>query len=528
MISTKFTLGLSIACLVLFYSPVNTHAQAPAIEWQKSYGGSSADGANSMKQTADGGFILGGYSCSINKDVTGNHGDYDCWVVKTNDTGGMMWQKSLGGSGYDQVDQIKPDINGGYIIAAYTESNNGQVSGNHGGGDAWALKLDDTGGIVWQKAMGSSGLDFFNSVINTPDSGYLFIGGAGANGGDVSGFSGGGQDLWVVKMNKSGTVSWAKTLGGPGYEIGFDAIATVGGGFMISAEATANGGMVSGFHGGNYDAWVVKIDDTGKVIWSKTYGGTAEDRSFSINHRSDNTYIVAGYSNSVNGDVPATGHGGFDYWVFNIDDTGKVLWKNSYGGFGNDILNQADVTYDDGAILGGYSISTDGQVSGNHGGNDYWMVRIDKMGNPAWANTFGGSMGDTIYSIVATSDSGYAAVGASNSVNGDITNPQGNEDIWLVKLKNDRSVSVSTIDANKAISVYPTLTSGEISIDLPAGYDKAELYLTNIAGSRQVINSVVVNGNQRKISCVSLQPGMYFLQVVNGNEVNTFRVIYQP
>src|SRR6476659_6468485 len=126
----KKTYFLTLVLLI-----ANTYAIAQtswAIQWQKTLGGSGSDGAYSVKLTSDGGYIIAGVSYSSDGDVTGNHGDYDYWIVKLNSNGTIQWQKSMGGSGYDQASSIVQTTDGGYIIAGYSESNDGDVSGNHG------------------------------------------------------------------------------------------------------------------------------------------------------------------------------------------------------------------------------------------------------------------------------------------------------------------------------------------------------------------------------------------------------------
>ena len=118
-----------------------SHAQTPTIQWEKTYGGSKFDGVNYIQQTSDGGYICGAYTNSSDSDVTGAHGGVDCWAVKIDALGAIQWQHTYGGSGDDQIDQIKEDVNGGYIISGYTASDDGDVDTTFGGGDAWVIKL---------------------------------------------------------------------------------------------------------------------------------------------------------------------------------------------------------------------------------------------------------------------------------------------------------------------------------------------------------------------------------------------------
>src|SRR5690606_34288354 len=136
-------------------------------QWQKALGGSSGDEAQSIQQTADGGYIVAGLSWSNSGDVIGNHGISDYWVVKLDGNGNIQWQKALGGSGYDKATSIQQTADGGYIVVGETYSNDGDVTGYHGGGDYWVMKLDDSGNIQWQKTLGGSNLDVATSIQQT-------------------------------------------------------------------------------------------------------------------------------------------------------------------------------------------------------------------------------------------------------------------------------------------------------------------------------------------------------------------------
>ena len=520
-----FTVRCSFVAAVILFTATVGHAQAPGIQWQKSYGGSGLDGANNVRQTNDGGFIYGAYSNSNDSEVTGNHGDVDCWVVKTDSAGNIQWERSLGGSGYDQVDQIKIDVNGGYIVAAFTTSDDGDVTGNHGGGDGWLIKLDDTGGIVWQKVMGSSGYDFFNTVCNTPDSGYIIVGAAGADGGDISGYLGGGGDVWVIKCTKTGAISWNKVYGGTAYEIGFDVVPTADNG-CYGLGVRQGAGSIAGYIGGVEDAWLLRLDDTGGLSWAKTYGGSEDDKADALIETAAGNYIVAGYSNSNDGNV-SNNHGGYDFWAVAVDDTGKVLWDNCYGGSGYESAFAAVATFDGGAILGGVSTTTSGEITGTHGEGDFWSVKINDTGGLVWENSFGGSLGDTIYGIIQTADSGYLLTGTTHSKDGDVTTTYGGGDMWSVKLAKDIPTAIIPVNPIADIKVYPTLTRGLVHIDMQQGYEKAVVKLTDILG-RSCLDIPMTTGLNRTVSLNGLPAGVFLLQVINNGRVNTYKINYHP
>ena len=188
------------ALLAWLVSLVCVYASAqPAIEWQKSLGGSGGDEAYAIQQTSDGGYIVAGHSSSNDGDVTGNHGYDDYWVVKLDVSGNIQWQKSLGGSGADMAVSIGQTSDGGYIVAGLSLSNDGDVTANHGSSDFWVVKLDVSGNIQWQKSLGGSGSDWALSIKQTSDGACIVAGHIMSNDGDVSG-NHGASDYWVVKL----------------------------------------------------------------------------------------------------------------------------------------------------------------------------------------------------------------------------------------------------------------------------------------------------------------------------------------
>jgi hypothetical protein len=181
------------------FAATTIYAQ-PTIQWQKCLGGSYIDGATSIQTTGDGGYIIAGSTYSNDGDVSGNHGNRDAWVVKLTSIGSIQWQKYLGGTNPDEASSIQSTSDGGYILAGSTFSIDGDVLGNHGAADAWVVKLSSQGAIQWQKCLGGTDIDFGHCIQSTIDGGYIIAGETYSNDGDVSG-NHGHDDVWVVKLN---------------------------------------------------------------------------------------------------------------------------------------------------------------------------------------------------------------------------------------------------------------------------------------------------------------------------------------
>jgi len=347
--------------------------QAPAIEWEKSLGGSSSENASSIQQTTDGGYIVAGSSNSNDGDVSGNNGQSDYWIVKLDASGNITWEKSLGGSNSDGAKSIQQTTDGGYIVAGISLSNDGDVSGNHGSYDYWIVKLDASGNITWEKSLGGSSADEASSIKQTSDGGYIVAGRSYSNDGDVSGNHGSG-DNWIVKLDASGNITWEKSLGGSNDDWAFSIQQTSDGGYIVAGYSDSNDGDVSSTNGSS-DYWIVKLDASGNITWEKSLGGSSGDQARSIQQTSDGGYIVAGYSPSNDGDV-SSNNGLSDYWIVKLDASGNITWEKSLGGSSADHANSIQQTSDGGYIVAGRSTSNDGDVTGNHGGQDIWVVKL--------------------------------------------------------------------------------------------------------------------------------------------------------
>jgi hypothetical protein len=357
-------------------------AGAEAIEWQKCLGGSDIDYANSIQQTSGGGYIGAGYTNSTDGGMAGNHGDADAWVVKLNASGDIVWQKCLGGSNNDSANSIQQTSDGGYIVAGSTQSTDGDVTGfhlgNYGSPDVWVVKLNASGNIEWQKCLGGSGQEYADSIQQTSDGGYIVAGYTQSTDGDVDGFHGGDStDAWVVKLNSSGDILWQKCLGGSYADYARSIQQTSDGGYIVAGETGSTDGDVVGHHGA-WDAWVVKLNASGGIEWQKCLGDSGGDAASSIQQMSDGGYIVAGSTQSTDGD----GHyGSWDVWVFKLNASGDIEWQRHLGGSNVDFANSIQQTSDGGYIVAGGTSSTDGDVDGFHGGDyDAWVVKLSPGG----------------------------------------------------------------------------------------------------------------------------------------------------
>jgi len=406
----------------------------PDIAWAKCFGGRDFEHGFEVQQTDDGGYIIAAQTQTTadDGDVTGNKGGYDVWIVKLDGSGNLVWQKCLGGSSGDYARSIQQTSDGGYIVAGMTYSNDKDVNGNHGEADAWIVKLDSLGNIQWQKCLGGSKNDYAYSIQQTRDGGYIFAGETWSNDGNVSGMKG-LYDAWIVKLNSLGDLIWQKCLGGTAGDKATSIRETDDGGFIVVGQTWSNDGDFSGNHGES-DAWVAKLNPSGILQWLKRFGGSHDDAALSVQQTIDGGYIVAGGSVSNDGDVSGNS-GETDLWVFKLDSLGNMQWQRCYGGSNHDYGNCIQNTDDGGYIIVGGTMSNDVDVSGNHGDYDFWIVKLDSAGNLQWQKCLGGSGIDLGRSIRQTDDGGYVIAGSTESDDHDVTGNKGASDVWLVKLE---------------------------------------------------------------------------------------------
>jgi hypothetical protein len=296
--------------------------------------------------------------------------------------------------------------------------------------------------IEWQKCLAGSDA---KTILQTSEGGFIVAGTGGAN---IKGFHGGqGSDAWVAKLDPLRNVVWQKCYGGKGDDLANSILMTGDGGYIFAGLTNSNDGDVAGIHGG-LDAWVVKLDATGNIQWQKCIGGKFGEEAYSISRTFDGSYILAGSTNSWDGDVSGHSEGlvNSDIWIVKLDTLGNILWQKCYGGTRDDHAYSIIQTNDTGYIFAGQTSSADGDVTGYHSPpdappnfwSDAWVVKISSSGNLEWEKCIGGSLIDGINDIIQTSDGGYAAVGTVESNDGNIIghhdNPGHPDDGLVIKL----------------------------------------------------------------------------------------------
>ncbi|MBL0281396.1 MAG: T9SS type A sorting domain-containing protein [Bacteroidetes bacterium] len=445
-ITTPFLLSAG-----LLLSTLNINAQAPSVQWQNTLGSTSYEFLNTIDQTSDGGYIMGGYTDSnIGGDKSENSwGVEDYWIVKMDNAGNIVWENTVGGGNYDKLYAVEETPDGGYIVGGQSLSGGGwgdKSESNKGGYDYWIVKLDEDGVVEWDRSYGGLGNDQLYNVQPTSDGGYIIAGTSDSGiSGDKTENRVGNSDYWVIKTDASGNIIWQNDIGGLMFDNVYSAYETADGGYILGGTSTS--GISGDKTAGNYgvvDYWIVKLNSAGTVVWDKTIGGTLNDYLYAVIPTADGGSIACGMSESgLTGNKTDNTNGLYDYWVVKLDNSGNITWQNSIGGTGNDyaFVNAIDQTSDGGYAIAGYSqslISGD-KTEANTGSWDYWILKINSTGSILWQTVLGGVSGDYANAISATTDGGFIVGGFSySSAGGDKDEDAiGDADFWIIRLAGD-------------------------------------------------------------------------------------------
>jgi len=449
-----------------------------------------------------------------------------------------LWSRTYGGSGFDYCMSLLPTADGGYALAGHTNS--------FGAGDTdfWLLRTDENGDSLWSHTYGGLGEDYCYSLIQTADGGFALAGethsfGAeeenfwllrtnengdslwsrvyGSSGHDgcqsliqtmdggfalagwTNSFGSGRLDFWLVRTDENGDSLWSRTFGGEDHDLCTSLVQTADGGFALAGDTWS-------FGAGGYDFWLIRTSENGDSLWSHTYGGLDVDRCCSLVQTADRGYALVGWTDSF-------GAGISDSWLVRTDENGDSLWSRTYGGESGDGGYSLIQTSDVGFALAG------GTYSFGAGGNDFWLVRTDENGDSLWSRSYGGESEDVCWSLVQTADRGYALAGLTSSFGA------GANDFWLIKLGPENSVPDAEattplqfgLDAvypnpfnSQAVSSYKLQVTSQIELGL---YDLSGRLVQTLAEGWQEAGShqAVIDGTQ-------LPSGVYLLKLTDGKQ----------
>ncbi len=500
-----------ITLLVLILSGL-AMAQGPDIEWDKKFGGTGDDSGHCFAPTPDGGYIIGATSKSSNGDLTLHHGSEaydDIWVFKTNASGNLQWQKSMGGSKEETISSIIATSDGGYILCGSSKSNDGDVAGHYGSDsfeDVWIVKLNAGGDIQWTKIYGAASKDIGKSIIQTPDGGYLVLASLYQDFNGPAPVSYGSKDFWLLKLNTEGEMQWQNKYGGTNED---DPVAlwATDGGYMMAGTTNSQSHDVTGLHVGSgppmllFDIWVVKVNETGVLQWSKCIGGSSADYLYSASPTSDGGCFLAAFSNSTDGDAAGSGAIGKG-WTVKLDANANIIWQR-FVGLGGENPKSVRATSDNGCIVSGYY----------NDGSDPYLMKLNSLGQVQWERILGDEYGITWFEgAMQTSDSGYLGIGMF--INDNVNQPA-DYDVRLLKLETE-VLGVASFSSDSFI-LYPNPAIQRLYLQTGLSLNgQARIY----DSSGKMIDAALGTGNSIDVS--GFASGIYILEC-NTSDNQTIR-----
>jgi len=400
---------------------------------------------------------------------------------------------------------IRQTSDGGYILVGTTSSNDGDVTGNNGYKDYWVVKLSSSGTIQWQKTYGGPNDDVASCIRTTSDGGYIV---AGYKSLAPPTMVGDQRDYWIIKLDSSGNIQWQNTYGGENWDEANSIEQTTDGGYIVAGTSASLYNFVIGNHG-YYDYWVIKLNAAGTLEWQKSLGGSSADMARCIKQASDGGYFIVGDSSSANGDVTIN-NGTYDYWVVKLSSTGNMQWQKSFGGNKDDIVTGIDTTADGGCIVLGFSSSPhkEGDPINGYPYPNYWVLKLNSLGNIEWQDFYGGVLVEQTSSIQKTSDGGYILGGFSNS-----NTATYNHDYWIIKLAGNQLSTVENLIKNN-ISIYPNPAKDYFIVDhLP---NETTISIHDLSGRK--IFSQKYTETKVSIQTDDFTDGVYIIQVDHGKK----------
>lgn len=450
-------------------------------DWDYKFGGDLGDGAFSVIQTLDNGFLVSGTSNSpISCDKTSNNHQDDFWILKLNSNGILQWQKRYGGAGSEGVEYALQATDGSFYIAGRCGSNTSyQITDTaHGGYDILVFKLDSLGNKKWDHLYGGSGDDVINNMTLLSDGNLLMIGSTNSYGpdGDVtepplSTFIY-NEDGWVLKIDSAGNKMWDKRYGGTAIDIGTAACEYADSTLLIGVGITAtstNSNITDSVSHGLSDMWMLKLDYYGNKIWDKRIGGDKDDGFYDI-VKDGSDFILSGISKSDSSfDKSENCRGGFDYWIVKIDSAGNKIWDKTYGSSSDDESNRLVINADNNYTVCGY---TRGSISG------------DKT-VPTW---------DTA-SIIG---SGWRG------------------DLWCLRFHVDTTTSLHDLQQQIQFALYPNPARNVVNLQWQSTSTVTAITVYDLQG-RTILQQTVTSKTEKTVLNISsLSRGVYIVTVSDG------------
>ncbi len=315
---------------------------AGGLRWRREFGGRGTDRAYAVAVAADGGALVAGHTRSQGR------GGSDVWLLRLDAQGQLQWQRTFGGNGNDRARTVIATLDGGSLVGGFTRSRGDRA------GDAWLLRLDAQGELLWERTFGGAGDDGLYHLALLADGDVAAVGHRARLGVDDRPQF----DLWALRLDPKGAVRWSRTVNHSAFDAATGVAPTADGGLVVIGLTSPRLGKS--------DVLAVRFDPEGKVVWQRTFGGEGSDTAWAVATLPAGGYVIAAATAS-------RGHGSSDAWLMGIDEAGRLRWERLYGGA---LWDRPTAAAADGAgiLMAGYTTTR------GAGQEDMWLLRLDGLG----------------------------------------------------------------------------------------------------------------------------------------------------
>lgn len=530
----KLTLLLSALALVFF-----SNAQTFQISDQYVFGGDSFDNIRDAVKLENNTILAGDSYSGATGDKsdpnfgTGSLNSADLWIIAMGNNGGIDWQKSIGGNDEDILLKMIKTLDESLLIGAYSKSpvSGNKTAANKGGFDFWIIKMDTLGNEIWQKSFGGTGDDFLSDVIELSDGSVVLVGSSDSPiSGDKSEDSNGQFDYWVIKIDQNGNVLWEKTIGGDAIDYAETVTIDMNENIIVSGRSASSlSGDKTEESYGSFDLWILKLDANGVVLWDKALGGAAGEMSSDIFISNDNIFITASSTSGISGTKSEDSRGSFDFWITKLSLNGDVLMDKTLGGNSTDILTASKLMPSGDLIIAGFSesiVSGEVQIPSHNNSQDFWILVVDTSDlNIKSQYKFGGDSDDSPFGIMETENNSLLIFGTSNSDVSGDKTLPSKGQSDFWLLELSTDLSTSNIIKEEILSIYPNPTTNTFKILNLPEGESFDLKVVDMMG-KSVLQSKVSSVNST-VDVNSLSSGMYTLQMFDEKKSYTSKLIVE-
>ncbi|HEX7413055.1 MAG TPA: T9SS type A sorting domain-containing protein, partial [Bacteroidia bacterium] len=449
--------------------------------WTKTYGGIGDEECYAMQQTSDLGYIFAGI------DSSSGLGNYNVYLVKTNANGDTLWTKSYGGSNSDFAQAVQQTSDGGYIVAGYTSSFGA------GNGDVYLLKTDANGNLTWSKTYGGIQGDYAFAVKQTADGGYIVAGITSSFGVTTNGNY---NDVYLLKTNSTGVLTWSKTYGRDGDDWAFGVVQTLDGGYAITGHTQKD----------SLDAFseisLIKTNAIGDTLFTKSFSGTNFDKGTSIIQTSDSGLAIGGSTYSF-------GHGASDVYLIKTNKNGGLLFNSTFGCGGNDFAYAVGQSADSGFVLSGYTTNFGVDSS------SFYLVKTDKNGSSYNCNQTNPT--PTIINGIAIINNPATISGTPATITANNTHTKIKSGVSIINACPSAGIKQTGGNNNNyQVAVYPNPNNGNMTIKTDNITDNTQLILYNQLG--QIVLKKQLTNQLTNLN-LDVNAGVYQVRILSGNEL---------